>query len=41
MAAHKDEDLEEDVAMDTSPMNRQLENAFTAQKKDIGQAISL
>ena len=41
MAAHEDKDLEEDVATDTSPMSGQSENAFTAQKKAIGQAIAL
>ena len=41
MAAHEDEDLEEDVATDASPMNGQSENAFTAQKKAIGQATAL
>ena len=37
MAAHEDEDLKEDVAMDASPMNCQSENAFTAQKKTISR----
>jgi len=41
MATHEDKDLEEDVATDTSPMSGQSENAFTAQKKAIGQAIAL
>ena len=41
MAAHEDEDPEEDVVTDASPMNGQSENTFTAQKKDIGQAIAL
>jgi len=42
MAAHcEDKDLEEDVATDASPMNSQLENAFTSQKKAIGQATAL
>jgi len=41
MAVHEDEDLEEDVATDASPMSGQSENAFTAQKNAIGQAIAL
>jgi len=41
MATHEDEDLEEDVATDVSPMNSQLGNAFTSQKKAIGQATAL
>jgi len=41
IAAHEDEDLEEDMATDASPMNSQLENAFTSQKKAIGQATAL
>jgi len=41
MTVHENEDLEEAVAMDASPMSGQSENAFTAPKKAIGQAISL
>jgi len=36
-AIHKDVDLPEDVGMDTSLMNDQWENAFTVQRKAIGQ----
>jgi len=41
MAAREDEDLQEDVATGASPMSGQSENAFTAQKKAIGQVIAL
>ena len=41
MATHEDEELEEDMATDASSMSSQSENAFTAQKKAIGQVIAL
>ena len=41
MAAQEGEDLQENVATGASPMSGQSENAFTAQKKAIGQVIAL